>query len=60
VQKEGGVVKKANTHTVMLVEDNSDQVELFSLAMKMAIKSLKVITVKDGEEAIEKLGIAPA
>jgi CheY-like chemotaxis protein len=47
---------KTNTiHTILLVEDDLDDQDFFTEALKVVDKSIRLITARDGEEALQKL-----
>lgn len=51
-----GVMNDGILRKILLVEDNPDHAELLSISIKKTLDSIQLIQVKDGEEALIKMG----
>ena len=51
---------KKTIRTILLVDDNPDHVELFSISLRKTFPSSRIVTASNGEEALKKLGLLPS
>ena len=46
--------------TILLVDDNPDHIELFSLSMRKIFPSTRIVTAYNGEDVLKILGLLPS
>ena len=50
---------KNSIQTILLVDDNPDHVELFSISLRKTFPSSRIVIASNGEEALKTLGLLP-